>query len=208
MVSKIDKIIGFLKSVSEENAVVYYSNPFKVLIATVLSQRTRDENTEKAAKKLFSKYNTPKKLASAPLKEIEKLIKPAGFYKVKAKRIKKISKELILKFNSKVPVSRELLLSLDGVGPKTAGCVEVYAFGKDALPVDTHVHRISNRLGLVKTKTPEETEPALKKKIPKKHWKEINYLMVKFGQKICIPRTPKCEQCELTSECYYFKQLK
>lgn len=206
MVSKIDKILGFLKSVSEEDAVVYDSDPFKVLIATVLSQRTRDENTTKATKNLFTKYSTLEKLANAPLNEIEKLIKPSGFYKVKAKRIKKISKELILKFDSKVPTSRELLLSLDGVGPKTAACVEVYAFGKDALPVDTHVHRISNRLGLVKTKNPEETEPALKKTIPQKHWKEINNLMVKFGQKICIPRNPKCEQCELTSECYYFKQ--
>ncbi len=204
----INKILKFLRSVSNEGATIRNSDPFKVLIATVLSQRTRDENTAKASQNLFVKFNNPKKLANAPLTEIEKLIKPAGFYRVKAKRIKKISKDLILKFNSQVPDSREQLLSLDGVGPKTAACVEVYAFGKDALPVDTHVHRISNRLGLVKTKTPEETEPALKKIIPKKHWKEINNLMVKFGQKICLPQTPKCNECELTTDCYYFKNVK
>lgn len=135
----------------------YSDEPFKVLIGTILSQRTKDENTSRACENLFSVYRTPKDLANGDVKRIEKLIKPSGFYKVKAKRIKGVSKIILEKYNSTVPNDMKKLLSLPGVGRKTANCVLVYGFGKYAIPVDVHVHRVSNRLGLVKTKSPEET---------------------------------------------------
>ena len=142
--------------------------PFKVLIGTMLSHRTRDEKTDLATEQLFAKYDTPKKIASAPVKVIEKLIKPVGFYRVKARRIKQASKILVEKFGGRVPESREELMGLPGVGAKTAGCVIVYGFGKQAaLPVDTHVFRIVNkRIGLTNEKTPEDTEQALMKIVP------------------------------------------
>jgi len=194
------------KEVGFHKPVVGFENPFKVLISTVLSQRTRDENTAKASKQLFSKFPSAKKLAKAKTKEIEKLIKPAGFYKVKAKRIKKIALDIEQKFNGKVPFSLEQLISLDGVGRKTANCVLVYSFRIPAIPVDVHVHRISNRIGLVKTKSPEETEQKLMKLIPRNKWIELNDLMVKFGQKKCFPRNPKCENCLLNKECDFGKK--
>jgi adenine-specific DNA glycosylase len=138
------------------------------------------------------------------LRELERLVKPSGFYRVKARRIQEISRQIVRDFGGTVPRKREDLLSLSGVGPKTAGCVQVYAFGDDALPVDTHVHRISNRLGLVKTKAPEKTEPELKKAIPRKYWREINLLMVSFGQKVCLPRNPRCGICGLKKICRYY----
>ena len=183
-----------------------FETPFQVLVSTILSQRTRDKNTEKAANQLFAKYPDPSALAKAPVKSIEKLIKPSGFYRVKAKRLKKISALLVKEFNGRVPSAREKLMSLFGVGPKTAASVIVYGFKKPDLPVDTHVHRISNRLGLVETKNPEKTEIALKKAIPKKHWMEINHLMVRFGQKVCLPRKPRCEACGLKKICKYYKK--
>ncbi|MBN1940662.1 MAG: endonuclease III [Candidatus Diapherotrites archaeon] len=201
----ISLLLKEMRSHSEGAPVVGFSDPFKVLISTVLSQRTKDANTAKASKQLFSKYSNPKELAQAPLQSIEKLIKPAGFYHTKAKRIKKISASLIEKFGGSVPNNREQLVSLAGIGPKTAGCVIVYGFQGADLPVDTHVHRISNRLGLVETKTPEKTELALKKAIPRKHWAEINHLMVRFGQKICLPRNPRCTECGLKRKCVYYK---
>jgi endonuclease III len=187
--------------------VVSSTDPFRVLISTLLSQRTRDENTAVATERLFSKYATPKAMLSAPLTEIEELIRPSGFYKVKAARIRRISQQLLDKFGGIVPRERESLMKLEGVGPKTAGCVQVYAFDDDALPVDTHVHRISNRLALVSTKTPEETEEELKKVVPRAHWKEINHLMVRFGQNVCLPRNPRCSVCGLRRVCAYYKSV-
>ncbi|MEW6295656.1 MAG: endonuclease III [Candidatus Diapherotrites archaeon] len=208
--SQIKKIVLLLrKEVGGHEAIVHYSDPFRVLISTVLSQRTRDANTDKASKNLFAKFNSPKKLARAGLMEIQKLIRPSGFYKVKAKRIKAISKQLTENFNGRVPEKIEGLLSLEGVGRKTANCVLVYAFNIPAIPVDTHVHRISNRIGLVKAKTPEQTEKALVKVIPRNYWIELNDLMVKFGQRICLPRNPKCSICHLKIFCdYYFLVMK
>lgn len=183
-------------------------NTFEILISTILSQRTRDENTERASRNLFSKYNTPNKLSSVGLKELEKLIKPAGFYKVKAKRIKEVSKVLLKEYNGKVPNVIEKLLKLPGVGRKTANCVLVYGFKTFAIPVDTHVHRISNRIGLVKTKTPEQTEIELIKVIPKKYWIDLNELFVRHGQEICQPRKPLCYKCPIVKLCNYkFKNL-
>ncbi len=188
-------------------AVVWHDDPFRVLISTVLSQRTKDQNTRAAAERLFSRYRTPSQIADAPLPELERLIRPSGFYKVKAKRIRDISRQLVRDFGGRVPRRRHELMSLDGVGPKTAGCVQVYAFGDHALPVDTHVHRISNRLGLVMTKTPEETEPRLQAAIPKAYWREINLLMVRYGQLVCLPRNPRCGICGLTDICPHYKSV-
>lgn len=175
--------------------------PFKILISTILSARTRDANTREATEKLFSKYNTPKQIAKADVEELEQLIYKSGFYKVKAARIKEVSKLLVEKFAGKVPKTFEDLIELPGVGTKTANCVLVYAFKVPAIPVDTHVHRISNRLGLVKTKKPNETEKALRALIPKNQWIRINRLFVRFGQEICLPNNPKCDDCPINNCC-------
>ena len=176
-------------------------NAFQCLVGTVLSARTKDSNTAKASSQLFSVYPTPQKLARAPIKKIEKLIKPSGFYRVKARHVKRVAQMLLEEYGGKVPQTMEELMKLPGVGRKVAGCVLVYAFRKPALPVDTHVHRISNRLGWVKTKTPEKTEMALMKSIPKKDWIGINNLLVLHGQNTCFPRNPNCKECVLNGIC-------
>ena len=173
-----------LKKHKFSKPIIQYSSSFKVLISTILSARTRDETTKKAADSLFKEYPTAKKLANADLKNIKEAIKKVGFYKIKAVRVKQVSNILLQKYGSEVPSSLADLLALPGVGRKTAQCVRIYAFNLDGIAVDTHVHRISNRLGLVKTKKPEETEQALMQSIPKKYWKYVNNLFVKFGQTI------------------------
>ncbi|VVB96554.1 G/T mismatches repair enzyme [uncultured archaeon] len=177
------------------------NDPFRVLIATVLSQRTRDEVTDRATKKLFAKYETPAALASADVGDVEELIREVGFYRVKAPRIKEIAQRIHNEFKGKLPGEMDILISLPGVGRKTANCVLVYGFGKDAIAVDTHVHRISNRLGLVATRTPEETEIKLREVLPIKHWRYINELLVRFGQDICRPVSPKCGICPIIVLC-------
>jgi len=184
---------------------VQTARPFRILIATILSARTKDENTTKAADKLFKLYGTPQKLAKAKVKDIEKIIKSVGFYHVKSKRIIEVANLILSKYNGKVPADIDKLVDLPGVGRKTANCVLVYAFEKPAIPVDTHVHRISNRLGLVDTKTPEETEMALREKIPKKYWLDINNTFVMYGQNICKPISPMCHVCKIRKTCNYFK---
>ncbi|KAG2480556.1 MAG: Endonuclease III [Nitrosopumilales archaeon] len=181
------------------------SGPFSILIGTILSARTKDENTAKVVKKLFSKYKSPQELAKAKVKNVEKIIKSIGFYHVKSKRIINVASIISSEYKGKVPNDFEELLKLPGVGRKTANCVLVYAFDNPAIPVDTHVHRISNRLGLVQTKTPEETEFALMKKIPKKHWLEINDTFVMYGQNICKPISPMCDVCKIKNICKYYK---
>ncbi len=200
----IRKIVGEMRKHVGGKSVVWHDDPFRVLISTVLSQRTKDENTRKAAESLFSRFRTPEDIAGASLKDLEMLIRPSGFYVVKAKRIKRISQQIMDDFNGKVPRSREDLITLEGVGPKTAGCVQVYGFNDHALPVDTHVHRISNRLGLVRTKTPDETEQKLMAAVPRGYWREINLLMVRYGQRVCTPRNPKCHDCGLRGACDYY----
>lgn len=198
---EIIEIIEKLKG-SKLTALEHYQrDPFVVLISTILSQRTRDENTIKATNKLFSVYKTPKEIAKAPLEKLEEIIKEVGFYKVKAERIKEVSRIIAEKYNNKAPDNIKELLKLPGVGRKTANCVLVYGYNKHAIPVDTHVHRISNRLGLVKTKSPEETEKELIKIIPKEYWRELNSLFVKFGQIICKPINPRCNECPLANIC-------
>lgn len=182
------------------------TGPFSILIGTILSARTKDESTTKVVKQLFSKYKTSKDLANAKIKDIEKIIRPIGFFRVKSKRIIEVAKIIDSKYKGKVPNNLEDLVELPGVGRKTANCVLVYAFEKPAIPVDIHVHRISNRLGLVETKTPEETEVALMKKIPKKFWLEINDTFVMYGQNICKPISPMCNVCKIKKSCKYYSK--
>ncbi len=203
-VKKIERILKILSSRLNINLQLWNKqDPFHVLIGTVLSQRTKDENTEKAAKQLFSKYKTPEEIANAPLKDLEALIKPSGFYRIKAKRIKEISKIIAEKYNGKVPETINELVKLPGVGRKTAGCVLVYGFNRPAIPTDVHVFRVSNRIGIVKEKTPEKTEYALMRVIPKKYWILYNSIMVRFGQQICRPIRPRCWECPIVDMCEY-----
>jgi endonuclease-3 len=181
--------------------------PFRILIGTILSHRTRDENTTKATENLFTKYKTPSQLANADPRTVRRLIRPSGFYNMKTKNIIKASKQLVDKFGGVVPDNMEDLLTLHSVGRKTANCVLVYAFKKPAIPVDTHVHRISNRLGLVKTMKPEDTEDELIRTVPKRYWLEVNDLFVRFGQTTCKPIGPRCSECKLTGICRYYKTV-
>lgn len=178
-----------------------HRDPYVVLIRTILSQRSKDENTDIASENLFEVYRTPEELAHGDLKKIQLLIKPAGLYGAKSKNIKRVAGILIDDYDSKVPKKLDEMIKLPGVGRKTANCVLVYGFDEPAIPVDTHVHRISNRLGWVKTKTPEKTEEALTKFLPKKYWIEINELLVRFGQEVCRPIGPHCTQCPLNDIC-------
>jgi len=181
-----------------------HGNPFKILIGTILSARTRDENTTKVVKKLFARFKTPEDLAAADIDEIKKIIHSIGFYNVKADRIKQVSQVLVSRFEGRVPSEIDNLLELPGVGRKTANCVLVYAFDKPAIPVDVHVHRISNRLGLVDTKIPEQTELELSKLVDRRLWVKVNNMFVIYGQNICLPLKPNCKACDLKKMCRYY----
>ena len=181
------------------------TGPFSILIGTILSARTKDETTTKAVKALFLKYKNPKELANAKIKDVEKIIRSIGFFHVKSKRIVEVAKIIHTKYKDKVPEDLDTLVQLPGVGRKTANCVLVYAFEKPAIPVDIHVHRISNRLGLVETKNPEDTEQELMKKIDKKFWIDINDTFVMYGQNICKPISPMCDVCKIKKSCKYYK---
>ena len=181
------------------------TGPFSILIGTILSARTKDETTTKAVKALFLKYKNPKDLGNAKVKDVEKIIRSIGFFHVKSKRIIEVSKIIHQKYKDKVPEDLDTRVQLPGVGRKTANCVLVYAFEKPAIPVDIHVHRISNRLGLVDTKNPEDTEQELMKKIDKKYWIDINDTFVMYGQNICKPISPMCDVCKITKSCKYYK---
>lgn len=180
-------------------------DPYRVLIRTILSQRTRDENTDQATAELFAEYPSMEDVALAPQEKLEKLVKKTGFYRVKSKRIKEVSNILLEKYEGIVPDTMDELLKLPGVGRKTANCVLVYGFEIPAIPVDTHVHRISNRIGLVNTKDPDATELKLEKVVPKEFWIELNDLMVQFGQDICRPIGPKHEECPIAEICDYYE---
>ena len=179
--------------------------PFSILIGTILSARTKDESTSRIVKDLFKVYKNSRQLANAKVRDVEKIIKSIGFYHVKARRIIEVAKIIDSKYKGKVPDNLEKLVELPGVGRKTANCVLVYAYEKPAIPVDIHVHRISNRLGLVQTKTPEDTEFELMKIIPKNLWLDINETFVKYGQNICKPISPMCNVCKIKSSCKYYK---
>ena len=183
-------------------------DPFKVLIGTILSQRTRDEMTEIASRHLFAKYGNARALASAPVGEVERLIKPVGFYRQKARQLRNVSQVLLDRHDGIVPNTYEDLIALPQVGPKTANCVLVYGYGVPAMPIDTHCHRVPNRIGLIRTNTPEETEEALKRIIPKDNWLYVNEWFVRFGKEICKPIGPRCDLCSFTSFCTYYRTRK
>ena len=203
----IDEVISLVKKQIEKFKAPYVTrissekNPFKILVSTILSSRTKDEITKQASQRLFLKVKNPNDLIKLSIKEIEKLIYPVGFYRVKARNLKKLAEILIKDYNGKVPNSINDLIKLPGVGRKTANLVVTLGFNKYGICVDTHVHRIVNRWGYIKTKTPKETEYALRKKLPKKHWKKINSILVVFGQNICTPILPKCSSCNLNNIC-------
>jgi len=176
-------------------------DPFRILVSTVISLRTKDEVTLKASERLFKRADSPDELKKLDEDEIGRLIYPAGFYRTKAKNLKKIAEILTEKYGSKVPESMEELLKLPGVGRKTANLVRNLGFGLDGICVDTHVHRVSNRIGWVKTKTPLETETELMRILPRKYWIMINETLVRFGQNVCTPVSPRCSICPVTRHC-------
>jgi endonuclease-3 len=176
-------------------------DPFRLLVACVISLRTKDAVTADASARLFAIAATPQRVARLPEGRIAKLIFPAGFYNTKARQIRSIARRIATEHGGTVPADRDTLLTFQGVGRKTANLVLGLGFGIPAICVDTHVHRISNRLGLVRTKTPEETERALAKVLPQRLWIEINDLMVTFGQQICHPTSPHCSTCPLAARC-------
>lgn len=217
MALNISKLFALMQSTLRDNNLVRPTalknlqiqedgDPFKILIGTILSARTRDEVTTAVIKALFSRFKNPDELSRANLSDIKKLIQKIGFYNVKASRLKEVSQLIIKKYNGEVPSNLNDLLTLPGVGRKTANCVLVYGFKKAAIPVDIHVHRISNRIGIVNTKNPEETENVLQKSIDKKYWIRVNETFVTFGQNICLPIRPKCNVCQLTKMCKYYSK--
>jgi endonuclease-3 len=175
--------------------------PFETLISTILSLRTKDAVTGEASRRLLARAPTAAAIVSLPVEEIEQLIYPVGFYHTKARNLKKTSSLLLQEHGGKVPRSMEELLKLPGVGRKTANLVITVGFGEYGICVDTHVHRISNRWGYVKTKTPAETEWALRRRLPKNHWKTYNDLLVTFGQNLCTPISPWCSRCAIGAHC-------
>jgi len=176
-------------------------DPFRVLVACILSLRTQDTTTGPAAARLFAVADTPATMLRLPARRIERLIYPVGFYRTKAHVILGICHDLLERFEGRVPDTIDELLTLNGVGRKTANLVVTMGFGKPGICVDTHVHRISNRLGYVKTKNPEETEMALRGKLPRRYWIGYNDLLVSFGQNICAPISPRCSLCPVTTLC-------
>lgn len=176
-------------------------DPFRVLIATMISLRTKDEVTAKAAERLFALGDTPKKLANLEEEVIAQAIRPANFYKTKARRIREVARRIVAEFSGEVPKAMDSLLSLPGVGRKTANLVLAEGYDLEGLCVDTHVHRVTNRLGLLKTKNPTETEMALREVLPRPYWKPINTYLVSFGQRVCHPVSPRCSSCPISAMC-------
>ena len=186
----------------EEISHEWERDPFKVLVSCVLSQRTREENTEAASRALFEVASTPAQLVALPEHKLRALIKRVGFPKQKAKRLKEISKILLQRYGGKVPKKIEELVKLPGVGPKTANVVLCYGFGIPCIPVDTHVNRISRRLGFVPADAKlEEVEPVLRSIFPRSEWRVLNLGLVLFGREVCLPRNPRCTQCPLARLC-------
>ncbi len=176
-------------------------DPFQILIACLLSLRTKDQTTAEASHRLFTLADTPQQMSKLPLKKIEQAIYPVGFYKTKAKQIIAICKSLLENFEGSVPDTIDELITLKGVGRKTANLVITVGFSKPGICVDIHVHRISNRWGYLQTKTPEESEQALRKKLPKKYWIQFNDWLVPYGQNLCRPVSPYCSQCPVSKYC-------
>jgi endonuclease III len=202
---EIDEIVRVLKREVRQWPVPaignYLETPFTVLISCLLSLRTQDKTTNAASERLFAMASMPKAMLAIPVEAIEKAIYPVSFYRVKAKTIHAICDELLTRFSGEVPSTIEELLTLPGVGRKTANIVVTLAFRKAGIAVDIHVHRISNRLGYVKTKTPDDTEMALRKKLPPRYWIVFNDLLVAYGQNLCKPISPFCSRCKIAVYC-------
>ncbi len=202
-----------LREAEKRNAPVFTigklvrENPYRSLIFTILSARTKDANTIKVCTKLFKEYPTFQKLAKADRKKVEKLIFGIGFYKQKSKYITNAAKMVVKDFKGKLPDNIDELVKLPGVGRKVANILLIHVHKKDSIAVDVHVNRISNRLGIVNTKKPEQTEKELKKKIPKKLWNKVNTSMVAYGQTLCLPRNPRCNICKVKNNCNYYEKV-
>lgn len=206
MNDKIDEIVKILNSANMPQSdfvklMENFKNPYLVLIACILSLRTNDKTTYPATLRMLKLAKTPEEMAEVNVEDLAKAIYPVGFYANKAKQIVQLSKEIVENYNSQIPEEIEELIKFNGVGRKTANLVLAKGFNKPAICVDVHVHRIFNRLGYVKTRKPEETEFALREKLPKKYWIDINTLIVTFGQNICKPQKPLCEKCPISKYC-------
>ena len=197
--SQVHAVLRALKQFSKTREIP--NDPFLVLIACLLSLRTKDEVTEGSSRRLFALAKTPQQMLSLSLPKIRKLIYPVGFYRTKAQRIHQICHHLLGRFRGRVPETLEELLTLPGVGRKTANLVMTLGHKKPGICVDVHVHRISNRLGYVRTRTPFDTEMALREKLPKRYWMEYNTLLVSFGQELCRPVSPWCSRCPVRNYC-------
>ncbi|MDK2895905.1 MAG: endonuclease [Candidatus Atribacteria bacterium] len=199
---QVFRILQEMKSQwQDETLASREKDPFRILIGCILSLRTKDSITKKVANHLFSIAKTPAEILAIPQEKLAEIIYPVGFYRQKAKNLREIAQILLERYQGKVPDNLEQLLELPGVGRKTANLVVTVGFGKAGICVDTHVHRIVNRWGLVNTKTPEKTEEALRKELPQKYWIPINNLLVLWGQNICLPRVPRCSICQIQPFC-------
>lgn len=194
-------VMEALRSMHGPTMLERRENPYDVLVATILSQRTRDETTERVFQAVKTRWPEAASLASADEDELDAVIHSIGFHRAKARGLIAAARALVERYGGKVPRSMDLLLDLPMVGRKTANCVLVYGFAEPAIPVDTHVHRISNRLGWVVTRQPEETERALEAILPREHWLEINQLMVRHGKRVCHPQWPRCGECQVAPHC-------
>ncbi|SKA93416.1 DNA-(apurinic or apyrimidinic site) lyase /endonuclease III [Caloramator quimbayensis] len=204
-----EKIINILeKEYKDARCALNFTTPFELLIATMLSAQTTDLTVNKATEILFKKYNTPEDFRRLDNKELEKYIKICGLYKTKAKNIIEASKKIVTDYDGKVPSTLEELIKLPGVGRKTANVVLSNAFNKDAIAVDTHVYRVSNRLGLSNSKDVNETEEQLMKNIPKEKWSNAHHWLIWHGRKICSAKNPKCSICPLNHICKYYNEIK
>lgn len=204
--NNIDQIVQNLKDAKQKRSEFVdlmdsFSDPYLVLIACILSLRTNDKTTYPATLRMLELARTPREMKSVEVSELAKAIYPVGFYENKAKQIIELSRQIDEELDGKCPSEIEDLIKFNGVGRKTANLVVARGFNKPAICVDVHVHRIFNRLGYVKTKTPEETEFALREKLPVKHWIDINTLMVTHGQNVCFPRKPNCSECPIAEYC-------
>ena len=213
ILNRMETTSNYLENLSRRTALKELqieedNDPFKILIGTMLSARSRDETTSKIVRKLFQKYKNVLELANADLNDIKSIIYSIGFYNTKSERIKQVSQIIVEKFHGIVPTKIEDLLALPGVGRKTANCVLVYAFNKPAIPVDIHVHRISNRIGIVKTQNVKKTEEELIKIVAKEYWLILNNIFVTYGQNICLPIRPKCQICSLKGICNFYTNQK
>jgi endonuclease-3 len=176
-------------------------DPFRILIGCLLSLRTKDETTGPASARLFALADTPAGMLALSTRAIERAIFPVGFYRTKARVLHRVCRDLLERFDGRVPSDLDALLTLHGVGRKTANLVVTFAFDLPGICVDTHVHRISNRLGFVRTRTPDETEQALRRRLPRRHWIGLNDLLVAFGQNLCRPTSPHCSRCPIAGAC-------